>query len=870
MQNCRDVLQSARTIAIESSTFLALNYLLPFVTNVEHAIIDLESNLKERFSTKVTLASGHQLTKRYPLHEPGRRLKIVIPLTNEGPGKLVGLRASVAATDGFSVGNEKIIMGDVTPGRFAIVMDGEVTRSIDYCEVLIDLEWDEIGSSAPKSEIFEIRVSAQTMSVDWKSIQFWAPYSTEPANGSEFVGRGEKVRQVASKMLRTPMEPFYITGQKRVGKTSLALAAVAFAQENAGLEEIRSQYILWGDVAYQDAHRTMHEIGSVFGDALRRHVDLREFDAIDCSDSLAPLVRLCHRAFEKDQKKKFVFIMDEFDEVHPEMYLHGTLAETFFANIRALTKCRNVCVVLIGGENMPYVMDRQGQRLNNFSRVSLSYYSRELEWDDYNLLVKSATIGVIDWHDDAIAELFNITNGNPYFTKIACAAVLRQAISGRDADVTYEEVRRVVFDEISSLGANYFAHLWQDGIPKPVEDREPEILVRVRVLVAIANCLRRGSELSIENISSAQGSRDLMGVGVGSVLDDFVRREVLDVREHRYRFLLPIFGSWLEDVGASALVETSLSKELAEAVLGAEEAAMVKADEIARLVKHWPTYRGRHVGSEEVRGWLSQVASLRQQRILFKLLQHLHFFTDLFIRERLATLHNVAVLPHLETLVQKRRSDKRRDVVVTYVDGEGKSGQIYASYYAEQNLIAGECICPPGEFGARYAKLVNNGIQVRYIVIVDDLAATGKSLSDNVREFVQRNQAVLQSDGLSVLVCTVAATQKASDYIYNSFSEYGNINIGFRSAEFLVEKDYAFSPGNGIWSDEGECSVARTLCVDLGIGIYGRKNPLGFGNLGILAVFPNSVPNNTLPILHSASRAGAVVPWAPLFARVIH
>jgi hypothetical protein len=32
----------------------------------------------------------------------------------------------------------------------------------------------------------------------------------------------------------------------------------------------------------------------------------------------------------------------------------------FFANLRALSRCRNVCVVLIGGENMPFIMDRQG------------------------------------------------------------------------------------------------------------------------------------------------------------------------------------------------------------------------------------------------------------------------------------------------------------------------------------------------------------------------------------------------------------------------------------------------------------------------------------------------------------------------------
>jgi hypothetical protein len=76
------------------------------------------------------------------------------------------------------------------------------------------------------------------------------------------------------------------------------------------------------------------------------------------------------------------------------------------------------------------------------------------------------TSGLLNWHDDAISEVFNTTRGNPYFAKIICAGVFRSAVFERDADITATEVRRATESAISGMGANSFAHLWQDGIPK--------------------------------------------------------------------------------------------------------------------------------------------------------------------------------------------------------------------------------------------------------------------------------------------------------------------------------------------------------------------------------------------------------------------
>jgi hypothetical protein len=533
VQRCRAVLLSASETSDEIKSFLSIEYLNPFMVCINFILDDLTLSMRDRFTTKIFQVNERILPKKYPLQEIDRSLKISIPYRNSGPGKAIGLRAGVAcSTESIEVINSSIILGDVTPGQFSIIVDILVRNCVDEFSLILDIEWGEVGSAQIKSDIFEVVVTRQATGIDWSSLEYWSPYSTEPAQGDQFVGRLERIKHVAGKILRTPMEPFYITGQKRVGKTSLANASVDFAKKNGGGVEICSKYIIWGQIAYENPHTTLRELGKECEDEVRSKINIRDFPPIDCSESLAPLVKLFQAALALDPSKKFVLIIDEFDELHPELYLQGNLADTFFGNIRALTRCKNVCIALVGGENMPYVMDRQGQRLNNFSKISLSYYSRDREWADFKILITDPTSGTINWHEDAISEVFNLTSGNPYFSKIVCAAVVLRAVRERDADITAEEVKSVMAEEISSIGANFFAHLWQDGIAKAANDKEPEILARIRVLVGISRCLRERRAVTLENIVKFRGVSSLGESGVSAVLNDFVRRQVLTEESH--------------------------------------------------------------------------------------------------------------------------------------------------------------------------------------------------------------------------------------------------------------------------------------------------------------------------------------------------
>ena len=865
-------IKKTRDEYLELSNFLVQDHLLPFLNVSETIITQFANSQREQFRTEVIWGGTNstELPKRYPLHEPGREIQILIPLHNTGPGIATDVRVIVnLGPEEIVLGAENIFLGNINPGDFSVTCNAMVISRVDIFDGIVSVDWSEVGSSRRKSKLIDFKVFPQASDIDWSSLEFKAPYNTGVAEGGRFYGRSDKVAEIASKILRIPMEPFYITGQKRIGKTSLSLAATNFAKDKNSEGEIYIQYRLWGEIAHSDPQVCVRQLGEYIEEFVLESFD----DGLvvkqgNYDGSLSPLVKLFNLAHKTYNDKRYVVILDEFDEIPQELFLKGNLAETFFANLRAISRCKNVCLILVGGENIPFIMDRQGQKLNNFSRINLSYFSRRNEWADFKLLITDPTRDVLSWNEDAVSEIFNLTNGNPYFAKTICATVLRAAVASRDAHITAGDVRRAVEADLAALGTNSFAHLWQDGIPKSPDDREPDVLRRMRVLVAMARCLRHQMPLTATNIANSKASAELSEAEIPLVLKDFVRREVLRETEGTYEFNLPIFRLWLVDAGVSQLVADQLSDDLVALWLEEENAALIKSSEVVQLVNGWSTYRGKQICTDDVKAWYQQVESIRDQRLLFEILKRVKFYTEAKVRERLRMAHSILV-SDLPLFVMKKRTQRRTDIVITYVDGAGKSGASYASHYAEENRIAAECVLPPNEFNLSFIEHQEKHGKTAAIVVVDDIAATGNSLATNIEKFVQTHRNMIDRTKLRFL--TIAATPIAQTTIEKKLEKIRDpgLDIDFRSCEILSFDAYAFPDREGIWPDQDVAERAKSLCLQLGSRIY-RNNPLGYGNLGLLVVFPNTVPNNTLPIIHSSSTAGCAHSWAPLFPRVVN
>ena len=865
VEECQDTIRNARNFSVNLGTFLARDYLTPFLDNADIKLQDFLEQMKSRLATDISLVLDKgQLSKRYPLHEVERTFHVSVPLLNSGPGRAKDVRVSCPVSDDTILIDTMVChLGNVVPGVFEVTFSCMVSSPCQEIEFVVLIDWGEVGTSRRKQQEFVVHASAQSANVEWKALEYSAPYSTEVAEGDAFVGREDKVRNLAAKILRSPMEPFYVTGQKRVGKTSLAIAAAEFAKKNVSDHELYSQYILWGSVADATPVASLRRLGEEIHDFLAAQLPA----GIDSPDgdyagSLSDLLKLARLVAQTAPNKRFLIILDEIDEIHEELYLSGDLAATFFANLRALSRAKNVGIILVGGENMPYIMDRQGQKLNNFSRINLSYYDRGSEWNDFRLLVQNPTVGVLHWHEDAVSEVYNASSGNPYFAKLICAAVFEKALKDRDADITVLEVKTAIEAAISNLGANSFVHLWQDGIHRSSDEREPEILRRLRVLVALARCLRNYLEPTTDNITKSKATGSLSDLEIRPVLNDFSRRGILTEREERFELTLPIFQLWLVDVGAGQLAADGLSAEIADSILEQENSEMVKAAEIVTLVEGWPTYCGRKIGTDDVRAWIDQVSSKLEQRILFQILSRLRVFGEPEIREKLKSLHSL-LRREIPVPVRTRRKQRRADILVTYVDGVAKSGASYASLYAEENEIMASQVVPPESIHEKYDEIISSGETVNAIVVVDDIAGTGGTLSQLLSEFVSEYRKMLENTKLRAF--TVAATPEGEARINATLGKFDDLDIEFRAAEVLTRANRAFPDG---WQDKARQDRAESLCRDLGSRIY-KNQPLGFGGFGLLVVFPRTVPNNTLPIIHSPSKRNEQK-WNPLFPRPVN
>lgn len=850
----------------EHYSFFSDGAIKPFVHSLKSAINVLRDSAKERFHCELTTIRKlpKAAEKKYPLHEVDRYVTFKIPMINQGPGVAIDVVAEIdcGKNENIIIENVEQRLGDINPGEFALLIRAFIVNSTKNIRIAIQVEWRQLfGSEA--NYMFEVEIEGQDPSVDWSKLEVLEPYSLEVAEGDTFVGRVAKVKAIGNRLLKKPMSSTYITGQKRIGKTSLAHAALNYINEIDALN-FEFLYLEYGDYCAASPETTVKALGEHIFNFLQQHLPPGSVVQVpDFMGSLSPLNLISKMLASHKPSKRFIIVLDEFDEIHPEMYRLGALAETFFANLRTLASKSNLAFILVGGEKMPFIIGAQGDQLNKFVREPLDYFSRSTEWEEYCRLVTKPVDGLLNWDEAAIAELFNLTNGHPYYTNLLCSKIVSISIKERDTEIIASDVRHALNILVSELDTNSFAHMWKDGINGEREQTEVTELKRLRMLVAIGRTFRN-IDHSTNSLMNTVDSVRLLGHEAVPILDDFLRRDILRELNGDLYCSVPLFEKWLIEIGVTRLIASTLADDLEVKLELAEDAAYVSAREIQTLADSWPLYRAQRVGSEAVRAWLEQVPQFIDQRLLFKILQNVRFISEPEIEQKLENAHNKYVRSIVGALHIEKRTDKRRDVWITYLSGPGKSGLEYARIYAKINSISTECIMDQATIERRLRNSSAAYEKPKAILIIDDVIGSGKTFSEGVSEFGGKCGALFTNLSIPVLGIVLISTENGEKVVTSAIKSTKFLTMTLHACEYLSPMNYAF-PSNdiGFWDSIEERDRAKALCNRLGTGLY--KQPLGYNNQGLLLVLPNTCPNNSLPILYKTKPDSPT--WRAIFQR---
>lgn len=817
----------------------------------------LEKDFYENPVSKPADLTIRKSEKKYPFGVINADVDLQFIVQNIGPGYAFDISLEFRTTDNLQIKHPRYYLGHLEPTCLDIEIPGKVVSAEEIALVSVEVYWTNFDRTSGK-RTFEFDLQGQRSDIVWEDLVNEEPYSLEPVTtGAELVDRKEIINQLLAQARAKSVGSSYIYGQRRVGKTSIVKTLKTHLM-NLNLSDYLAVYIEVGKCIHPDPAKTIEFLGKRICREIKR-ADNRfsELKVPDFSGALSPLVDFLDQVLEIAPNYRTLFILDEFDELPLDLYKRGPVGNAFFLTIRSISGDPSFGFVLVGGEKMEFIMSCQGDVLNKFQAIPLDYFSREKHWVDFQELVRMPVSRWIEVSDDALVALYEETRGNPYFTKLICGSLFKMMVERRDCHVTHAEVEDAKDRSLESVKSNSFQHFWEDGIFES-GDREEEISIRRRkVLLCIADAYRRRGIAMKKDILASEIGNSLDPPLAESDLREFERRQVLIVEDSSFDCKVPFFKEWLIKKGIRDII-TSFSD--LDAILKRkqqEEEAYVGSEEIVELVGTWGLYQGRRITEDLVRVWLRQFGDNTNQRLMFRILKNISFYTEDHIRSKMKEAHGIVI----RGLVRRIEAGKRRrgDILVSYLDSPGKSGAYYAKLYADENEIYVNNVVERG----RLRKALETRQEVQALVFVDDFMGTGDSASEYFKKIAEECGEVLRNRrGLRTFFITVCGFRTAQVKVEGTLVQC-SLPVKVHTCDPLDESAKCFSERSQIFPDAVERNQAKTIADEHGRRLV-KRNPLGYGNCQATVVFAHSCPNNSLPILWKESKNP---PWKPLFKR---
>lgn len=787
-------------------------------------------------------------------------MTLELAVSNTGPGPAENVRVGISLPTGPEKSSvlQPLSVGTLPSGGLQIAHAEIPEAPTDsQIECICTVSWrDRVGDH---NESQHIKIGAQRV-VAWSFYESaGTPYPAQSISTADRLkGRGAQLAKLKSGI--QGKGSFALTGQRRVGKTSLTRVALADAAH--GEAPLCAVYVPLGELAISGEPNDLGQLGH---DLARQVADQFELqftkEPVGSVPDLATFVSSFNSTFTGFIKKfsrlntvRLVLALDDMDEL-PTSLFRGAPGRQLFLAFRALIDT-GVSFLFVGSERLPAIFREQGERLNVVRPLRLDH----LDIGGTRELVTEPARDLLEYTDEAVAAVHQWSSGNPYFATLLASALWERAIRNRDYWVTDQDVALAVEDLSSSLERFSFQHFWSDSPVADDEERQMYEAKTIDVLRAFAKHQQTSADW-VDRDRVAEACSKFNSTEAGDHIRELVARDVLslshDGREIRVR--IPLFAQWLSRRGMAELADDA--SELDERARSTVEVSSAEIAEAAAPL----SYRGRAMGSDDVRNWLNQFGSIPRQRLMLRLLRRVSdkgIYDEARIQHSLEQLHKL-VLERAKGAGYFHVTSAKfsRNMYVAFADHSGKSGSTLVKPYRSRNRIPeNHCGDPTTVIDA----LVRSGAEKSILVIVNDFVGSGRSAALDVNANIVKAMNSAIADWRDRVLLVYGAVVGFEDGI----SALGELvqDLVIVCPNLLTSADKAFSPDAAIFDSGNDRLEALKIAREVGEQLE-KKQPLGYEDSQALIVFADNVPNNTLPIFWKSDRKYLGNPWRPLFPR---